>query len=302
VPDGGPPGPDGAPLPPDVAPPPPDDARHPASAGAAALVYVSDLEQPVPEADDAHHLSRVLRLRTGQAVVAADGQGSWRLCRYRASPDRAGGNQAGRDQAGRDQAGRGPAARDPGSGSLDPDGPVTFLPPSEPAVTIGFVPVKGERPEWVVQKLTEAGVDRIAVLRSQRAVVRWEGERGARSLERLGRVAREAGAQSRRPRLPEVVGVLDLAGLARLVAPAALALAHPGGDPPSVTVPAMAIGPEGGWEISEILSGSYPVVGLGPGILRAETAAVAGGLLLCALRAGIVGEVNRPSTGSDRGR
>ncbi len=39
-----------------------------------------------------------------------------------------------------------------------------------------------------MQKLTEAGVDRIVVLDSLRAVVRWEGERRDRAIERLRRV------------------------------------------------------------------------------------------------------------------
>jgi 16S rRNA (uracil1498-N3)-methyltransferase len=250
----------------------PAETRHPASVGAAAMVYVQDLERPSPDDDDGHHLSRVLRLRAGEPVVAGDGRGSWRLCRYRAST--------------------------PDTEVLEVHGPVFSMERAEPEVTIGFVPVKGERPEWVVQKLTETGVDRIAVLRSARAVVRWEGERGARSVERLRRVAREASAQSRRPWLPEVVGVLDLAALAGVVAPAPLVLAHPGGDPPSVTMPAMAVGPEGGWDDSELAPGGYSVVGLGPGILRAETAAVASGLLLCALRNGLVREASDPRPGA----
>jgi 16S rRNA (uracil1498-N3)-methyltransferase len=235
------------------------------------MVYVDDLERPDPAADDVHHLARVLRLRAGEPVVGADGQGRWRLCRYR------GGGSAGPDHD-----------------LLEMDGPVYFVPRSVPALTIGFVPVKGDRPEWVVQKLTEAGVDRVAVLRSARAVVRWDGDRGAKALERL---RREAGAQSRNPWLPEVVGILGLADLAALVAPAPLALAHRGGDPPSVAMPAMAVGPEGGWDDSELIPGEFPVVGLGPGILRAETAAVASGLLLCALRNGLVGEAPGPVSG-----
>jgi 16S rRNA (uracil1498-N3)-methyltransferase len=268
--------------------------------GAAALVYVPDLDRPVPAPDDAHHLSRVLRLRRGEPVVAADGRGRWRLCHYRAPPD-AGPGDAG---PGAGSGGSGPGDAGPGDADavrpdmLEADGPITLAPRLTPPVTVGFVPVKGERPEWVAQKLTEAGVDRIAVLRSARAVVRWEGDRGARAVERLRRVVREAGAQSRNPWLPELVGVLDLAELAAAVAPAPLALAHPGGDPPSVAMPAMAVGPEGGWDDSELAPGGYPVVGLGPGILRAETAAVAAGLLLCALRNGLVreapGALSRP--------
>ncbi len=246
------------------------------------MVYVADLERPIPAVDDAHHLTRVLRLRPGEPVVAGDGQGRWRLCRYRGTR-------------------HGPAAES-GPDVIEADGPVIVVPRPTPPVTVGFVPAKGDRPEWVVQKLTEAGVDRIGVLSSARAVVRWEGDRAARSIDRLRRVAREAGAQSRAPWLPEVVGVLDLAGLAEAVAPAALALAHPGGDPPSVAMPAMAVGPEGGWDDSELAPGDFPVVGLGPGILRAETAAVASGLLLCALRNGLVSEAQKPPSGPRPGR
>jgi 16S rRNA (uracil1498-N3)-methyltransferase len=253
----------------------PDEVGHPASVGAAALVYVADLEDPVPNAEDAHHLARVLRLRPGEPVVAGDGRGRWRLCRFRS--DRRAASVAPEEM-------------------LEVNGAVTLAPRPVPEVTIGFVPAKGDRPEWVVQKLTEAGVDGIAVLRSARGVVHWEGERAAKALERLRRVAREAASQSRNPWLPQVTGVLDLAALAGAVAPAPLALAHPGGDPPSVTMPAMAVGPEGGWDDSELAPGGYRVVGLGPGILRSETAAVASGLLLCALRNGLVAEVDGAAT------
>jgi 16S rRNA (uracil1498-N3)-methyltransferase len=238
------------------------------------MVYVDDLDHPTPAPDDAHHLATVLRLRPGEPVVAADGHGGWRLCRYRGPA-------------------RGPVGSD--AGPLEVDGAVIVVPRSPPAITVGFVPVKGDRPEWVVQKLTEIGVDRIAILRSARAVVRWDGDRGVRALDRLRRVAREAGSQSRNPWLPEVVGILDLAGLAQAVTPDPLVLAHPGGDPPSVAMPVMAVGPEGGWDDAELAPGGFPVVGLGPGILRAETAAVASGLLLCALRNGLVREAPKPS-------
>ena len=52
------------------------------------------------------------------------------------------------------------------------------------------------------------GVDRIVLLSATRSVVRWEGERGARQIERLRSVARQAAMQSRRVRLP----VIDDAG------------------------------------------------------------------------------------------
>ena len=41
---------------------------------------------------------------------------------------------------------------------------------------MAFAPAKGDRPEWVVQKLTELGIDRIVPLAAARSVVRWDGD------------------------------------------------------------------------------------------------------------------------------
>ena len=98
---------------------------------------------------------------------------------------------------------------------------------------MAFAPVKGERPEWVVQKLTELGIDRIVPLRTERSVVRWTGERGQATVERLRRVAREAAAQCRRVWLPEVgdTAALRRAG-GRWAGPGEVVLAQLSGDRP----------------------------------------------------------------------
>ena len=225
----------------------------------AALVFVDDLSAPVLDDRDTHHLADVLRLRPDERVAASDGAGSWIPCRWSGSVGAA----------------------------LVVDGPVRHEPAPEPPVTVAFVPTKGDRPEWVAQKLTELGVDRIVPLRSHRSVVRWEGARGDRAVERLRRVAREASAQSRRTRLPEVTGVMGLDELAELAGPE-LCLSHPGGGRPGLDRTVVAIGPEGGWDHEEQARFGAPV-GLGPTVLRSETAAVVAGTLLCALRGGLVG-------------
>ena len=61
----------------------------------------------------------------------------------------------------------------------------------------------------------------------------------------------------------------------------------PAGTPPSLARPVVAVGPEGGWDDDE-LALADGTVGLGPTVLRAETAAVAAGTILCALRSGLV--------------
>ena len=171
-----------------------------------------------------------------------------------------------------------PTGRVAGSGTLVVDGSVRHQPAPDPLLTVAFVPTKGDRPEWVTQKLTELGVDRIVPLWSRRSVVRWKGERGERAVDRLRRVAREASAQCRRARPPEVTGVMGLAELAELAGPA-LCLAHPGGSRPDLGRAVVAVGPEGGWDDDERRQFGA-TVGLGPTVLRSETAAVAAGTLL----------------------
>lgn len=46
----------------------------------SALVFVENVEMPRLSEEDAHHLTRVKRLKQGSEVTVTDGQGKWRLC------------------------------------------------------------------------------------------------------------------------------------------------------------------------------------------------------------------------------
>ena len=243
-------------------------APDPVLVAAAAMVFVADPVAPVVDAADLRHLLDVLRLRAGELVAVSDGAGRWTPCRL--DPH---------------AAAQGSKRADP-AGVLVPDGPVVATVRLVPELTVAFAPTKGDRPEWVTQKLTELGVDRIVPLLTSRSVVRWDGDRGARSVDRLRRISREAAAQCRRPWLPEVTDVRRLDEVEGLAGQRAV-LADAGGDPPGLDRPVLAVGPEGGWDEAERSAFGAPV-GLGPTVLRAETAAVVAGSLLCALRAGVV--------------
>lgn len=224
----------------------------PAAVRTAAHAFVDDLDEPVLSPGDRHHLERVLRLEPGALVSVADGRGRWRLTRF------------------------GP--------SLVVDGPVETEPAATPELTVAFALVKGDRPEWVVQKLTELGIDRIVPLSTERCVVRWDDARADRHLERLRTVAREAAMQCRRARLPHVEAVQPFGVV---VARDGAALAKADGGPPSLVRPVVLVGPEGGWSPAEEAAGTA-AVRLADHVLRAETAAVTAGALLSALRSGIV--------------
>lgn len=225
---------------------------------ASALVFVDDLDAPVLDDADAHHLGRVLRLRGGAVVGVADGSGRWRPCTF------------------------------DGRSVLEPAGEVLRPGAPPPPVTVGFAPPKGDRPELVVQKLTELGVDRVVVLATDRTVVRWTGERAERHLARLRRVAREAAQQCRRLTLPTV----EAGALADLLAVGA-AVADPGGRAPRPGDRCLLVGPEGGWseaERSAMADRRTPLVSLSPHVLRAETAAIAAGVVATLDRVGPPGE------------
>jgi 16S rRNA (uracil1498-N3)-methyltransferase len=227
-------------------------------AGVAAHVFVDDVEAPVLRDDDRHHLERVLRLRDGEAVTASDGRGGVRPCSW-------------------------------AGGSLRVAGEVERTPPPSPALGVGFALVKGEKPEWIVQKLTECGVDRIVPFVAERSVVRWDAAKAARNHERLARVAVEAAMQSRRVWLPVVEPVRPFADV---VAGAWLADAA-GAAGPTSEVTTLLVGPEGGWSPAELAAADGRFVRFGENVLRAETAAVAAGVLLAAVRSGAV----RPADG-----
>lgn len=226
--------------------------ERPVPADSGPFVYVPDLDRPTLAPDDEHHLARVRRLRPGDPIVLGDGRGRWRRARFAATPE-----------------------------PLDEP---TLAPRPGPPVTIAFALTKGTKPELTVQKLTELGVDTVIPFRAGRSVVRWDEDRQQAAHGRLVRVAREAAMQSRQPWLVEVAPVSDFATVAALVG---ACRADRDGDTPTLDRPVVLIGPEGGWDDGE-RSVDIPTVGFGPGVLRAETAAITAGAVMAALRAGLV--------------
>lgn len=217
---------------------------------AAAHLVVADVTAPVLDDEAEHHLFRVLRLHDGETVTVTDGAGRWMPCLVDGGALVAAG--AG-----------GSIARRPSP------------------VVIGVAIPKQDRPEWIVQKLTELGVDRIVFLHADRSVVRWDAARAIKHLAKLRTVAREAVRQSRSVWLPEIDGPIA----ATSFLPTAVA-AEPGGRPFGADDRIVAIGPEGGWSVSE-LARARDRVALGTTVLRVETAAITAGVRAVALDSGV---------------
>ena len=224
---------------------------------ATAQVFVNDLNSLELTKTDIHHLFAVRRVRDGEIIVASDGLGSWRMTTANGQ-------------------------------ALEATGPICFEPEPDPPLTVAFAPVKGDRNDWAVAKLTELGCDRIVALETDRSVVRWGSDAGERSLSRWSRLAHEACCQSRRVRIPTIDGPVSLA---TFIGSNAI-LGVPGAAVLSAGSHTVLVGPEGGWSEAELALG-FTEATLGTQILRTETAAVAAGVLLGALRAGTVASMEK---------
>ncbi len=172
---------------------------------------------------------------------------------------------------------------------------------SEPSYTAYLYQAlpKGDKLDTVIQKAVECGVSGVTPFESSRCIVRMKPEAEARKTERRSRIAEEAAKQSGRGIIPAVEPTVDFSAMLNAAAEADLVLfCYEGGDtrplpavlreaesrmptdrPPKI---AIVIGAEGGFSPEEAAAAcarGFCMVGLGPRILRTETAS--GFVLAC---------------------
>jgi 16S rRNA (uracil1498-N3)-methyltransferase len=215
---------------------------------------------------DAHHLARVLRAKTGQQYEISDGAQIYLAEIASVEKER-----------------------------------ILFqvleeiaVPPA--ALQLKLLPalIKFDRFEWLVEKATELGVVAIAPVAAERSE-RGLAEAAQKRAGRWRRIAHEASQQARRSSPPEILGPISVEVATQLAFGWRYFLDEkPGAEPllsaippaearqPSGTV-VLLTGPEGGWTDRErecAIKAGWRPVSLGPLILRAETAALAGAALL----------------------
>ncbi len=211
------------------------------------------------DAEETHHLARVLRLGPGDLVLATDGQGHEYTVRIEALGASATG--AILDVARR---------------------------PSESPLAVALVQgiPKGDKMETIIRAATELGVTRIVPALAARTVVTLEESRWGERARRWQRVAREAAKQCGRAVFPEVTAPVPLQRALEAAEELRICLwegeRRPLGEvlrtavaPGSV---AIVVGPEGGLapdEVTHARNLGWDIAGLGPRILRTETASVA---------------------------
>ncbi len=233
--------------------------------------FFVDQEQVVEDTvtvlgDDAHHISRSLRMAAGERITVCDTDANEYLCELTDFlPDRVLARILSR-RAGETE-------------------PPYF------AHVYQALP-KGEKLDSVIQKAVECGMSALTTFESERCIVRIKGENEGKKLERRRRIAIEAAKQSGRSRLPEIHPSVSFSQAVAAAARADLALfcyegegtaslasvlreahkVHPKG---ALTVSLM-VGSEGGFSPDEAQAAKKAgmiAVGLGKRILRTETAA-----------------------------
>lgn len=208
--------------------------------------------------EDAHHALQVLRLSAGDRLLIRDGCGQEALCRLET------------------------ISRDSLSASVESVTAVS----GEPPVRLCFYPSvsKGDRFPWMLQKLCELGASEITPVFSERCVVRDWSEQKA---QRFRRILLESAKQCGRGLLPQLREPDDLQTLLSCQRDGLTLLCHEtahvsfsetirgAGNIKQVSI---FTGPEGGYSPAEAdfaRERGIPVVRMGLGILRCETAPIA---------------------------
>jgi 16S rRNA (uracil1498-N3)-methyltransferase len=222
-------------------------------------VFLAESLEPRPlvlTGAEGRHAATVRRLRVGEQVDVVDGRGGRAVCTVTA---------VGRDVVELDVLQQ------------------EQEPPAQPRLVLVQALAKGDRGELAVELATEVGVDEVVPWAAERCVVRWDGPRGEKALERWRSTSREAGKQSRRSWLPVVGPHVSTTQVVERARAAAVALVlHEAAELPLATAPLPAdgevllvVGPEGGLTERELTAltaaGGLPVR-LGRSVLRTSSA------------------------------
>ena len=217
---------------------------------------LSQREAVLPDAV-AHHALRVLRLKEGETVILFDGQG---------------GEAAGQLQV----TGKQCVVTDLCFSDVERESPLRLV--------LVQALATGDKMDWVVQKAVELGAAGVIPVHAVRSVLKLSGERAARRVDHWRQIAIAACEQCGRNRIPFIGDIVDLPSYLSMpsVGVSRMMLA-PGGTPlKGLSMPQdeihILIGPEGGWNESELKMAERAgcmMTGVGPRVLRTETAGLA---------------------------
>jgi 16S rRNA (uracil1498-N3)-methyltransferase len=235
--------------------------------------------------EESKHLRSVLRLREGDEVSVFDGEGKEFNCRIK-------------------KTGKSEAVLEIISESAAPS------PESKLNLTLAVALMKGDKFDLVIQKATELGVTKIVPLQTRRADIKIKDAKikdakikneieGNKKLERWQRIALEAVKQCGRAKIPEITAPAEFAKFIGETKSTKIFFSERCGENLAGLISKKTgsdeitaiVGPEGGWEDSEIAlarENGARIITLGGRILRAETAAIT----VAALLQNLYGDLN----------
>lgn len=216
------------------------------------------------EGEDCHHILKVMRMQLGDPIICVNLQGKAAVCEIAEITDEY-------------------VAAD----VVEWKDETSELPIH---VTIASGLPKGDKLEWVIQKGTELGAYEFVPFSAARSIVKWDEKKAAKKVERWQKIAKEAAEQSHRAICPEVISPMDFNKLLLKSKEYDYKLAAYEEESRNGEISIFAstlkkmkkgesllllFGPEGGLsdgEITLLKEAGFDLCGLGPRILRTETA------------------------------
>lgn len=217
---------------------------------------------------DAHHIAHVLRMKIGDTIICSDGQGKSVVAQI---------TTLGKEEV---------TCQVIEQIVQDRELPIQVL------IAQGLP--KGDKLEWIIQKGTELGAHHFYPFMSSRTIVKYDGKKETKKLERWNKIIKEAAEQSHRAILPEIHEIQTYKELLSIPADLKLVAYEQASVSESVAESSqgsaffhalqgmktgqsvlIAIGPEGGFEEQEVeqfKAHGFQTIGLGKRILRTETA------------------------------
>lgn len=214
--------------------------------------------------EDAHHISRVMRMKKGTTIICNDYDGHSALCEIEEITS---GEVLVHVIKWMDEAHELPVS-----------------------VTIAQGLPKGDKLETIIQKGTELGAKKFLPFFASRSIVKWDEKKGRKKTERFKKIAKEAAEQSHRNIIPEIIPPVSFKELNQQIvdydivliayeeeakAGAKSQLAHQLKKLKPGNSVLLVVGPEGGLseeEVDFLIANGGQTCSLGPRILRTETA------------------------------
>jgi 16S rRNA (uracil1498-N3)-methyltransferase len=214
--------------------------------------------------EDRHHIVKVMRMQIGDQIICVDPEGKQAVCRISEITN---SSVVADVVQWKDES---------------PELPIS--------ITIASGLPKGDKLEWIIQKGTELGAHQFLPFSAARSVVKWDEKKAAKKIERWQKIAKEAAEQSHRTILPAIINPMTFKDLLKKSQDFDYKLAayeeESRQGETSVLFSTLnrmkegetlliVFGPEGGLaeeEVQQLKEFGFGLCGLGPRILRTETA------------------------------